>query len=371
MPQSLFEVEETTYYTRSNMNNSTEIVERDLDTSIVEKVIMEGDLSQLSSEQRISYYHGLCDTLGLNAMTKPFDYLDLKGKLVLYANKSCAQQLVAKYGISLEIRNTEQVGSAYLVTCRATRATNRGEHFVDAIGAVPLPNNKTGDDYVNALMKAQTKAHRRATLSLVGLGMLDETEIETIPNASRAVVDSSTGEIVSSLPPAKSNSNTVMIPSNDDTEESIPEHLRPFFYCQEHETEWEERINKMSGKPFYSHNYKDSKDKSQWCNANKVFGDLIKDYCKTNQVEAPTYGQWTEVERAEWLHKNTTDKSFGHEDFDKWLSDNEKNRDDAKEVFGLAEGIRMQTYLDAQNITWLDAAKQAAEYWEIQPPTTS
>ena len=32
-------------------------------------------------------------------------------------------------------------------------------------------------------MKAETKAKRRATLDLLGLGMLDETETDSIPNA--------------------------------------------------------------------------------------------------------------------------------------------------------------------------------------------
>jgi hypothetical protein len=37
-------------------------------------------------------------------------------------------------------------------------------------------------------MKAETKAKRRVTLSICGLGLLDETEIETIPGAAPAVV---------------------------------------------------------------------------------------------------------------------------------------------------------------------------------------
>ena len=43
-----------------------------------------------------------------------------------------------------------------------------------------------GDALANGLMKAETKAKRRCTLSLCGLGMLDESEIETIPGAVRA-----------------------------------------------------------------------------------------------------------------------------------------------------------------------------------------
>ena len=38
----------------------------------------------------------------------------------------------------------------------------------------------------NAIMKTETKAKRRATLSICGLGFLDESEIETIPRTARA-----------------------------------------------------------------------------------------------------------------------------------------------------------------------------------------
>ncbi|MBK9216944.1 MAG: hypothetical protein IPM59_15390 [Chloracidobacterium sp.] len=46
-----------------------------------------------------------------------------------------------------------------------------------------VPKSDMGGNLSNALMKAVTKAKRRVTLSICGLGMLDETEIETIPNA--------------------------------------------------------------------------------------------------------------------------------------------------------------------------------------------
>jgi hypothetical protein len=38
-------------------------------------------------------------------------------------------------------------------------------------------------DFGNVVMKAVTKSKRRVTLSLCGLGMLDESEVETIPDA--------------------------------------------------------------------------------------------------------------------------------------------------------------------------------------------
>jgi hypothetical protein len=52
-----------------------------------------------------------------------------------------------------------------------------------SIGAVSVDGLK-GDDLANAMMKAETKSKRRVTLSICGLGMLDETEIETIKEAA-------------------------------------------------------------------------------------------------------------------------------------------------------------------------------------------
>jgi len=60
-----------------------------------------------------------------------------------------------------------------------------------------------GESLANALMKAETKAKRRVTLSICGLGMLDETEIGSIPTAGNVTV-SSEGEIISApeiIPP--------------------------------------------------------------------------------------------------------------------------------------------------------------------------
>jgi hypothetical protein len=44
-------------------------------------------------------------------------------------------------------------------------------------------------------MKAETKAKRRVTLSIAGLGWLDETEADAVPGARPVAVDTDTGEI--------------------------------------------------------------------------------------------------------------------------------------------------------------------------------
>ena len=150
----------------------------EVSAEIMEKVALDGDLSQLSPSQRVAYYTQLCESLGLNPYTKPFQYLKLQGKLTLYANKDAAEQLTRKWMISLEQVSSESTfkDTLYRVVYKASDPNGR---HVDASGVVPIANLK-GEALANALMKAETKARRRATLSLVGLGWLDETEIETI-----------------------------------------------------------------------------------------------------------------------------------------------------------------------------------------------
>jgi hypothetical protein len=144
---------------------------------VLEQVLIGGDLSGLTSQQRADYYGAVCRALGLNPFTKPFEYLTLNGKLRLYALRDCADQLRRLHGISIYITNRERLSDLYVVTARAKDRTGRED---ESTGAVPLGNLK-GDALANALMKAETKAKRRVTLSLAGLGWLDEIELATIP----------------------------------------------------------------------------------------------------------------------------------------------------------------------------------------------
>jgi hypothetical protein len=138
---------------------------------------MVGDLSDLTTKQRAQYYQHVCQSLGLNPLTKPFEFLTLNGKLRLYALRDCADQLRRLHGISISTTNRERMGDIYIVTARAKDRTGRED---ESTGAVPLGNLK-GDALANALMKAETKSKRRVTLSIAGLGWLDETELEMIP----------------------------------------------------------------------------------------------------------------------------------------------------------------------------------------------
>ena len=147
-----------------------------IDASIVETVLVGGDLSKLSSTQRTSYYKAVCDSVGLNPLTKPFDYITLNGRLTLYARKDATDQLRAMHNVSIVKLERERLEGIYTVTAYASRDGRQDS----SIGAVNIEGVK-GDALANALMKAETKAKRRVTLSICGLGMLDETELETIP----------------------------------------------------------------------------------------------------------------------------------------------------------------------------------------------
>lgn len=149
----------------------------------IERVLIGGDLAKLSPEQRVVYYNQVCESLGLNPLTKPFQYLHLNGKTVLYATKDCTEQLRQIHNISLSIVDRVNMDGVYVVTARAVRGSDGRQD--ESIGAVPLPS-QAGEAKANAIMKCETKAKRRVTLSICGLGMLDESEIESIPDAKPA-----------------------------------------------------------------------------------------------------------------------------------------------------------------------------------------
>src|SRR5262245_7449711 len=148
-----------------------------IDAATVERVLLHGDLSKLPSAQKVAFYYKVCDTVGLNPLTQPFAYLVLNGKEILYAKREATEQLRKLHKVSIEIRNREVVEGTYVVTARATLPDGR---FDENIGAVPIEGLR-GEARSNALMKGETKANRRVTLSICGLGMLDESEVESLP----------------------------------------------------------------------------------------------------------------------------------------------------------------------------------------------
>ena len=166
---------------------------------IMERVIAAGDLARLSPGDRVAYYAATCRSLGLNPLTKPFDYITLSGRMVLYATKGAADQLRAQRGISVRVVGQATEDDVLVVTVEGSDEAGRIDSEIGAVSVAGL----RGEALANARMKALTKAKRRLTLSMCGLGMSDESEIDTLPGAERVPVDPVTGEIVPARPAAR------------------------------------------------------------------------------------------------------------------------------------------------------------------------
>lgn len=179
-----------------------------MDAATLSKLLLTKDLSRLNEKERTQYYNAVCESVGLNPLTKPFDYIILDGRLTLYARRNATDQLCQRYRISTKITHRERIDDLYMVQVTASKPDGQA---TDSTGVVSLNkaikikeekiNPRTGrkeikitgrkvvklenEELANAIMKAETKAKRRAVLALVGLSFLDETEIETIPTAQK------------------------------------------------------------------------------------------------------------------------------------------------------------------------------------------
>ena len=154
---------------------------------------------QWSAEEKQEHCLLVCESLGLNPLTRPLLYYTPRGGgEILYATRSATDQLAKIHGLSYTITSEKTIENCYVVW---TRVFDKEGRSIESIGASPLikpwkmPNGQVkqdaegnpiwspmrGDEFCNAMMKAATKAYRRGVLAHTGLGLLDETEVETIP----------------------------------------------------------------------------------------------------------------------------------------------------------------------------------------------
>jgi hypothetical protein len=149
--------------------------ERTAMASPLEAAVIGGDLARLTEAQRVAYYKAVCESLGLNPLTRPFDYITLNGRLTLYARKDCTDQLRRLHNVSIDDVGLEDTPTHFIVKVKGRDKAGRADVEIGVVAKSEMAGNLG-----NAQMKAVTKAKRRLTLSLCGLGMLDETEVEDI-----------------------------------------------------------------------------------------------------------------------------------------------------------------------------------------------
>lgn len=192
---------------------------------IIESLVIGGDLSKLTPAQKVQYYNATCESLGLNPLTRPFEYMKLQGKESLYPGKNCADQLRKINSINIEV--VEQSVSEGLLTIhvRAKDKTGRIDEDFGVVSVVGL----RGEAAANAFMKAITKGKRRVTLSICGLFGPDDSEIDGIPGAERVEPFRHLTKPVAVSEPPKNN------PPQDDADTDEP----PIETSDEYVQRWE------------------------------------------------------------------------------------------------------------------------------------
>ncbi|MGI4819906.1 MAG: hypothetical protein ACRYFV_01735 [Janthinobacterium lividum] len=188
-------------------------------TQTISNLVLGGDLSKMNPQERVTYYVQLCQSLSLNPLTQPFQILKFQGKEILYATKSCTEQLRKLQGVSVTKLEPRAEGDVYLVVAYVIDSTGRTDA---ATGAVQVTNLK-GEALANAFMKAETKAKRRATLSLCGLGILDESELDTMPLAQQVSLPAAAEIGTSATVVVEPTPAPVHVPGTVSTQEEIDE----------------------------------------------------------------------------------------------------------------------------------------------------
>jgi hypothetical protein len=161
---------------------SKAVTQKEINLDAINKALMYGDLSKLTEQDKLEHYNRVCFSVGLNPITVPFQYINMNGKQVLYAGKNTAEQLRSIHKISIDITSREIQEDVFIVTAKASMPDGRHD---ESVGAVVI-KGLVGESKANTIMKCETKAKRRVTLSICGLGMLDETEVETLPKEAIA-----------------------------------------------------------------------------------------------------------------------------------------------------------------------------------------
>lgn len=126
-------------------------------------VMLDGDYSLLSKEERSLFIRMQCKRAGLAPDLNPIMFINANGKMVPYMKKGAAEQLRAMHGLNAEV--TEKWSESGFVHV-SVRVSDRDGRFEDDIGSC-------GAGQSDAYKKAITQAKRRATLGYCGMGALD------------------------------------------------------------------------------------------------------------------------------------------------------------------------------------------------------
>jgi hypothetical protein len=182
------------------------------------KALLSNDLSVLKTAEKVFYLNEVCKSLNLNPLTKPIQLISFKGKEIPYFTKEATEQLRKIRKVSITGMEQKMLdGGIYVVTVHACTRDGRTDASTGAINV----NGLKGDDLCNAMLKAETKAKRRVTLSICGLGFIDESEAYSIPGAKKINI-----EISDALPKEE-----VKLIENIPNQEEIDNSIEEIYQC--------------------------------------------------------------------------------------------------------------------------------------------
>lgn len=146
----------------------------DATTAFQQAVAANRDTAGLRPEHRGALLNELARALKLNPLTKPVIFLKTGQGESIYVTRQGADQIAARLKLNREViegPDARKIGNIEVAFCRVrvTAPDGRSETSTATLAF---------SDPAMILMKVETKAKRRATLSIAGLGMLSEEDAE-------------------------------------------------------------------------------------------------------------------------------------------------------------------------------------------------
>lgn len=175
------------------------VADREQAAGALAHVLGTGDLYQLTNEQRVAHYLGLCRRRGLNPLGRPYQWIEFKEGdappiLTLYLKVSGAAEILRNNHVSVHYPTREIVGELFKVEAHGTCPDGR-EGW--ATKYVPLTNRYgrlQGRQLANAYMTAESGAMRRLAIAMFGGG--DEPDGDMERGTTRTVYVDGTGALL-------------------------------------------------------------------------------------------------------------------------------------------------------------------------------
>lgn len=139
------------------------------------RALMYNDWKGVGDADRMRHISNTCEVLKIPTPMNPFQFIEMKGKVVLYATSAAAQLIANANLISTKIKNRDFDDQTNILTI-LMEATMPNGRSVENFACMYL-GGLTGENRANAMMKCITKASRRTIFAMVGLSALDEDDV--------------------------------------------------------------------------------------------------------------------------------------------------------------------------------------------------